>query len=1103
MKKILIFALSAVCILSGQAAVTFIKAVPKDPDVPLWMRYPKISPDGSKIAFSYQGDIYYVPVSGGVAVRLTATDDYESQPIWSNDSRTIAFVSDRFGGMDIFTMSVDGGKATRVTTHSGTETPLAFSPDDKYIYFSAAIQDPASSAMWSASWLTELYRVKATGGRPEQITATPVCSISFDTDGESFLYYDRTGSENIWRKHHTSSVARNIFYYDAADGSHTQITFNPGEDRDPVYTSEGRMVFLSERDGGSFNVYEAAVNDAENVTALTSFKKHPVRFLSRAGNGTLCFGYNGEIYTLADGGKPEKVRISIVNDNINHPSMLRLGSVNEMAFSDDGKEIILQSRGEVFATTGEYSTTKQISRTAAAEEGITISPDGKTIVYASERTGCWNLYKATLADEDELHFAYATLIDEEPLLKDDGNERTFPSFSPDGKEVAFIENRNILKVLNLETGKVRQITDGTQHYGEFQYDWSPDGKWFALTLITNRRDPYSDIGIVSAVDGGRIHNVTNSGYIDHSPQWAMDGNAIIFISNRLGLRAHASWGSQDDVFIAFMNRDTYDKFNMSEEEYALYKEKEEAAEKKAKEAEEAEKEKDSKDKKGKKDAEKKDSEADDKSKDIEIDFDGIEHRIMRLTPMSSTLASAALTNDGETLYFLSAFEEGFDLWELETRTGAVSLLKKLNTSYASLAFDKDEKNLYILGYRPQIMSMGGNQIKPVNFNMTMELDRAAERAYMMDHVFKQEEKKFYTDTYHGVDLKQLRKDYLPFLRHINNNYDFSEMLSEILGELNVSHTGSGYSGRGAEKTTPALGLLLDMRYTGDGLRVDEVLEDGPFAVSGSKVKAGVILEAIDGEKILAGEDWFPLINGKLGDQVLFSFYDPATKERWNEVAKPISSYEQNEMMYKRWVESRAAEVDSLSGGRLGYVHIRSMADGSYRDVYADILGKYNLRDGIVIDTRHNGGGRLHEDIEILFTGEKYLEQVIQGTVVCDMPSRRYNKHSIMLVSEDNYSNAHGTPWVYQHQKIGSIVGMPVPGTMTSVNWETLQDPTMYFGIPVIGYRTRDGHYLENSQLEPDFKVRNKPEELIEGRDEQLEVAVRELLKQIDADTDRW
>ena len=139
--------------------------------------------------------------------------------------------------------------------------------------------------------------------------------------------------------------------------------------------------------------------------------------------------------------------------------------------------------------------------------------------------------------EDELHFAYATLIDEEPLFKDEKAERTWPTFSPDGKEVAFIENRNILKVLNLESGKVRQITDGTQHYGEFSYDWSPDGKWFALTLITNRRDPYSDIGIVSASGDMKIHNITNSGYIDGSPQWVMDGNAVIFISNRLGMRS--------------------------------------------------------------------------------------------------------------------------------------------------------------------------------------------------------------------------------------------------------------------------------------------------------------------------------------------------------------------------------------------------------------------------------------------------------------------------------------------------------------------------------------------------------------------------------------
>lgn len=1067
---------------------------------PLWMRYPKISPDGTKIAFAYQGDIYYVPATGGEAVRLTSTESFESQPIWSNDSKTIAFVSDRFGGMDIFTMPVEGGQAHRVTTHSAKETPLAFSPDDKYIYFTASIQDPASSILW-ATWMEELYKVKAEGGRPVQVAANPICSISFDEDGESFLYYDRTGSENIWRKHHTSSVARNIFYYNAADGSHTLLTSNPGEDRDPVFCGKGRMVFLSERNGGSFNVYESAVNDTENAKPLTSFKDNPVRFLSRADNGMLCFGYHGEIYTLVPGQKPAKVKISLKNDNYRKTTELRLNGVNGISISDNGKEIALLSRGEVFATTDKYGTTKQITRTAAAESGITVSPDGKSIVYASERDGCWNLYQATIGREEELHFANATIINEKPLFKNDGIERTSPTFSPDGKEIAFIESRLYLKVLNLESGKVRQITDGTQHhgnyYGGFDYDWSPDGKWFAISFVTNRHDPYDDIGIVSAVTGGKIYNVTNSGYTDGSPKWAMGGNAIIFISERLGMRAHASWGSQNDVFIAFMNQETYDKFNMSEEEFALYEEMEKAAGK-------AEQENDKKDSGKSKDSKKADESKDNADKkDIVIDFAGIEDRIVRLTPMSSSLSSAVLTEDGETLYFLSAFEKRFDLWEYKTRTGEISLLKKLNTASASLHLDKDEKNLYILGARPQIMALGNKQVTPISFNIRMDLDAAAEREYMFDHVFKQEEKMFYNSNYHGVDLAKLKKSYQPFLKHISNNYDFAEMLSEILGELNVSHTGSNYSGIPAEKVTPALGLLFDLKYQGDGLVVEEVLQGGPFSTSYSKVEKGTVLEKIDGEPVKAGEDYFPLINGKTGKAVLFSFYNPDTKERWEEVVKPVSIGVQNNLIYERWVKSRAEEVERLSGGRLGYVHIRSMGDPSYRDVYSDILGKYNLKDGIVIDTRFNGGGRLHEDIEILFSGKKYLEQVIRGKVSCDMPSRRYNKHSIMIVCEANYSNAHGTPWVYKHTGIGSIVGMPVPGTMTTVSWETLQDPSMYFGIPVIGYRTREGQYLENSQLEPDFLVRNKAEEATAGRDEQLEVAVRELLKQIDADPDRW
>lgn len=275
------------------------------------------------------------------------------------------------------------------------------------------------------------------------------------------------------------------------------------------------------------------------------------------------------------------------------------------------------------------------------------------------------------------------------------------------------------------------------------------------------------------------------------------------------------------------------------------------------------------------------------------------------------------------------------------------------------------------------------------------------------------------------------------------------------------------------------------------------MEKGPFDHARSKVKAGNIIEKIDGQEITPESDYSVLLNGKARKKTLVTLYNPQTKERWEEVVVPVSNGVMSDLLYARWVKQRAADVDKWSNGRLGYVHIESMGDDSFRSVYSDILGKYNNREGIVIDTRFNGGGRLHEDIEILFSGKKYFTQVVRGREACDMPSRRWNKPSIMVQCEANYSNAHGTPWVYSHQKIGKLVGMPVPGTMTSVSWETLQDPTLVFGIPVIGYRLPDGSYLENSQLEPDIKVANSPETVVKGEDTQLKAAVDELLKEID------
>ena len=348
---------------------------------------------------------------------------------------------------------------------------------------------------------------------------------------------------------------------------------------------------------------------------------------------------------------------------------------------------------------------------------------------------------------------------------------------------------------------------------------------------------------------------------------------------------------------------------------------------------------------------------------------------------------------------------------------------------------------------------------------------------------------------HGVDWKAMTANYRRFLPHINNKYDYAEMLSELLGELNVSHTGGRYR-PGAKEATASLGLLYDWNYTGKGMKVDEVVEKGPFDRKTTRVKPSVVIEKIDGQPVDA--DFSALLNGKAGKKILVSFYDAQSKERWDEVVKPISGGTLSSLLYERWVKQRAADVDKWSNGRLGYVHIESMDDGSFRTVYSDILGKYNNREGIVIDTRFNGGGRLHEDIEVLFSGQKYLTQVIRGREACDMPSRRWNKPSIMVQCEANYSNAHGTPWVYKHRQMGKLVGAPVPGTMTSVNWVRMQDPDLIYGIPVIGYRLPDGSYLENKELEPDVYVLNAPETVVKGEDTQLKAAVDELLKELDA-----
>lgn len=1059
-------------------------------EAPLWLRYPAISPDGQTILFCYQGDIYRVAAAGGPAVPLTIGEAVDYSPVWSHDGRHIAFASDRFGNFDVFIMPAAGGEALRLTGHSAHEVPSSFSADDRRVLFSAVRQDPASHAQFGGGTFPELYSVPAGGGAVSLELAQPALDATVSPDGGKIIYHDQKGYEDKWRKHHTSAVTRDIWVYDRSARASRRLTTHAGEDRNPVFDGNGDdFYFLSERNG-SFNLFRSSLSRPETAVALTAFARHPVRFLTRSNGGVFCFAYDGELYTLAVPGQPHKVEVSVALDG--RRTLARTvpvsGGVTELAVAPSGKEVALVFRGEVFVSSVEGGVTRRITTTPGQERSVSFSPDGRSLLYAAERNNNWNVYRTSLARKEEPYFYASTLLQEEAVVATPAEEFQ-PAFSPDGKEVAYLEDRVVLRVVNLATRQARTILPAEYNYsyadGDQSYRWSPDGKWLLVQYgLVRLFTP--EIGLVSSDGQGQVVNLTRSGFDDFSPRWAMGGKMMIWGCSREGSRSLAGNPSTYDVYGLFFTRAAFDRFRLSKEEFALLKEQEEKAEKEKEKAAGREAGKEKKPEAGKEEVQA-----------LAFDWDDLTKRKVRLTIHSADIADAALAKDGAKLYYLARFEKGYDLWVNELRDREVKLLAKLGAGNAGMELTADGKSLFVLadGRVTKIDAESG-KAEPVAISGEMVLDGASERAAIFDHMWRQMKQKFYKTDLHGVDWDFYGTAYRRFLPHLSNNYDFAEMASEMLGELNASHTGCRYRpppAPGADQTA-SLGMFIDYGHTGPGMKVAEILRGGPLDKAGLKIRAGHVIEAIDGRAVDGQADAAVFLNRKGGKPTLLAVVDPASGARWQETVRPVSSGEENGLLYRRWVRNRREEVDRLSGGRLGYVHVTDMDDDSFRTVVEEALGECIGREALIVDTRFNGGGNLHEQLSDFLAGKKTFDIVPRGQSVGYEPYDKWIKPSIVLMSEGNYSDAHLFPVQYKLKGVGKTLGMPVPGTGTFVWWERQIDPTLVFGIPQGGWRTPDGALCENNQLEPDILVRNDPDVLAKGRDQQIEAAVKELLK---------
>ena len=1055
-----------------------------------WLRASSISPDAKTIAFEYKGDIYTVGINGGEARRLTTHRAYDGYPLFSPDGKWIAFTSERYGSMDVFIISPNGGKPIRLTTNSASETLQGWLDNTHVLYTSNLFSTP-SDISFPGSY-AQVYSVDIQAGRPSLFSAIPMEDISVNRSGQ-LLYHNNKGYEDHWRKRHRSPICRDI-YLTQAEGKRTfrKLNTDTCEHRTPIWAPDGKSYYFTSEADGTINIYKTNP-DTRQTTQLTHYKDYPVRYLTSAADGTLCYSWDGEIYTLKEGQKPHKLTVSVNADNEdihNQPQTLSHGA-GYMATNKDAKEFAFVVKGEVYTTTADYATSRRITSTPQTEKQPSLSPDGRTLVYASERNNTWGIYAATLTNPADKGFTYATDITESPLIT--GTEAyTNPVYSPDGTKIAYIANKTEIRVYDIKTKKSTVVMPAHSQFaytdGAPDFEWSPDSKWILTEYLGPDNWNSPDIAVIS-IDGKQIHNLTNSGYSDSNPRWALGGKAVTFISDRAGYRSHGSWGSERDAYIIYLDREAYAlNCKMNKEERFLYEERKKQAKELREKADSVNAKKDKKnDKDEKSDKNDKATAAD---STLKLDFADCDKRMRRLTGNSSNLAGGYLTPDGKKFFYLTSFEGGLDLWLHDLEDNSTRIFKK---GFGGGQFFPDAKgeNLFVCNGSMSKLNLASGSSTNIPFSVEYTHDNAADMAFQYDHLTNQINKRFVDTAFHGINFDKLARHYATFLPYIDNYRDFSELGSELLGELNCSHTGLKYRASVSAPATAVLGAFYDDSYTGDGLKILEIIKGSPLDVLDSTVKAGHIVKQINHQPIKAGKDYFPLLTGKAGKQTLLTIADDKGND-YDIYVKPITYGQQNDLLYTRWTERCAKTVADKTNGQVGYIHVKAMNSESFRHTYSELLGKYRNCKAVIIDERHNGGGWLHNDLATLLSGRQYMTFESRGQKLGIEPFTQWTKPSCLLITENCYSNANGFPYTYKALGIGKLIGSPMAGTMTAVWWENMADGRLTLGIPEIYCIATNGKPLENQTLYPDIDIHNTPEDLISGHDSQLLRAIDEM-----------
>lgn len=1062
-----------------------------------YLTEPAMSPDRREIAFVSGGDIWTVGASGGTASLLVSHPATESRPVFSPDGKRLAFVSNRTGGGDIYVLNLETNDLSRVTFDDAPDNLDAWSPDGRSLYFSSSSRDIAG--------MSDIYRVAATGGTPQTVSADRFTSEFFAApapDGIGFAFSARGFANGQWWRRGRSHIDESEIWVKRGE-AYEQMSERGAKQLWTMWSADGKqMYYVSDRTGTQNIWTQAGKNSAK---PLTDFKDGRVLWAKISYDGKqIVFERNFKIWTMdTDGGRASEVQINLrglpatsLTERINLSTQIR-----EFSLSPDGKKVAVVARGEIFAASSKDSGEAQrLTNTSAAESFAAWSPDSRKVVYTSERNGKLQIFQYDFATESESQITNA-------------GDDFAPTYSPDGKFIAFTRSARALWVYDVNSKQERELcklyTDAPPIGGK-NFTWSPDSNWIAFLTGAPENRSYTNVSVVSAKGGAArpISFVANS--FAGSISWSPDGAFILYSSAqrtedallaRIDLQLRTP-RFREDQFRDLFNQETPQPRTQPSPQPSptpivnptptttpnpsptpIPTPTPTPQSSPSPPAPEAKKD----------------------EKKTEIVFENIRRRLSVLQT-GLNVNEQIISPDGKTVLILASAENQFNLYTLPLDELATDQSAKQITSTPNFKsdaqFSPDSKEVFYLeNGRVNVVNLERVAVRPLAVNIDLNTNFAQEKMEIFGQAWRYLRDNFYDDKFHGADWNQVRTTYEPLIAGAKNIDEARRLMSLMVGELNASHL--GISGTPAFTPTPIgkLGLRFDRNEyeTGGRLKITEIISLSPADIV-KNIKVGDYLLSVDGARIDAGKNLDELLENKVGKRVEIEISSNASGADKREiVVKPITTGAEKNLLYRAWVESNRAYVERASGGRLGYVHIPDMGSGSLAQLYIDLDVQNQQKDGVVVDIRNNNGGFINPYVIDVLSRRGYLNMKERGgwTVPArsNLGQRALERPTILLINQHSLSDAEDFTEGYRSLKIGKVVGEPTAGWIIFTwNASTFDGTTVRLPRQLI--TGNDGVNMELNPRPVDVPVTRPIGETLTGKDSQLDAAVKELLGQI-------